>query len=444
LLVLAFAAPSTTHLFTKGDTMKRHVKVLAQALCILFFVAACSAPSNTPESDTPDNTLEAQATFSFCANEYESCNFVGSRRVRFGDDTNYVTKRFFGFVSCKSQYFDNADPNPGKPKTCKVSSTSATTTLSNPMPGMGSTSANVIVPLGHPGYSDLRVRSTSEQPAPFDGSGAFRVSCAYSHMNFDDAIVYPGRPGAAHLHTYFGNKNANADSTASSIASSGNSTCSGGTANRSAYWVPTLLDGNGQPVTPSEAQFYYKTGYQSGITPSSIKAFPAGLRMIAGDMRSSSPQDQYKFRWNCLSNSRSFSHIPNAGECGRSNDPIGDFKQIIGFPQCWNGRDLDSADHKSHMAYPVNGACPSTHPVAVPEITFNIFYKIPSTGTTGWRLSSDMYSTSQRGGYSTHGDWMNGWNSSIMNQWIKNCENAAKDYHMGLLGGGKEVYGLTY
>jgi hypothetical protein len=420
--------------------MKRPVRLLlVQTLFILLFLAACTAPS-----DTPENTLEPQATFSFCANEYEACNFTGLRDVRFGDDTNYVTKRHFGFVSCKSQYFNNADPNPGRPKTCKVSSAAATTTLKNPMPGMGSTAANVIVPLGHPGYSDLRVRSTSEQPVSKDGSGAFRVSCAYSHMNFDDAIVYPGRPGAAHLHTYFGNKNANASSTATSIATSGSSTCSGGVANRSAYWVPTLLDKNGQPVIPSEAQFYYKTGYQSGIAPSSIKALPAGLRIIAGNMRSSSPQDQYKFNWNCLSNGRSFGYIPSASECGRSSVPIGDFKQVIVFPQCWNGRDLDSADHKSHMAYPVNGRCPSTHPVAVPEITFNIFYKLPSTSTTGWRLSSDMYSTSQRGGYSTHGDWMNGWNSSVMNQWIKNCENAAKDCEMGLLGGGKEVYGITY
>lgn len=415
--------------------------IYSKALFLLLFLAACATPS-----DNPENTLGSQATFSKCADEYGSCNFTGLREVRFGDDTNYVTKRHFGFVSCKSQYFNNADPNPGRPKTCKVNSVAATTTLKNPMPGMGSTAANVTVPLGHPGYSDLRVRSTSEQPAPYDGSGAFRVSCAYSHMNFDDAIVSPGRPGAAHLHTYFGNKNANASSTETSIASSGSSTCSGGIANRSAYWVPTLLDKNGQPVTPSEAQFYYKTGYQSGIAPSSIKALPAGLRMIAGNMRSSSPQDSSKFVWNCLGNSKSYSYIPNAGDCGGTNsgNTIGDFKQIIVFPQCWNGRDLDSADHKSHMAYPVNGSCPSTHPVALPEITFNIFYDMPPSGTTGWRLSSDMYSTSQRGGYSSHGDWMNGWRTDIMNLWVKNCDNAAKDCHMSLLGAGKEIYGITY
>lgn len=43
--------------------------------------------------------------------------------------------------------------------------------------------------------------------------------------------------------------------------------------------------------------------------------------------------------------------------------------QIV-FPSCWDGVNLDSEDHKSHMSYPVGGApdsgdCPSSHPVKV-------------------------------------------------------------------------------
>ena len=61
-------------------------------------------------------------------------------------------------------------------------------------------------------------------------------------MSFDDPIVFPGQPGRSHLHTFFGNTGANADSTAESIRGTGNSTCRGGIANRSSYWVPTLID----------------------------------------------------------------------------------------------------------------------------------------------------------------------------------------------------------
>ena len=33
----------------------------------------------------------------------------------------------------------------------------------------------------------------------------------------------------------------------------------------------------------------------------------------------------------------------------------------VTFPGCWNGRDLDSADHKRHLAYATSGRCPRSH-----------------------------------------------------------------------------------
>jgi hypothetical protein len=38
--------------------------------------------------------------------------------------------------------------------------------------------------------------------------------------------------------------------------------------------------------------------------------------------------------------------------------------------RCWDGKNLDSPDHKSHMAYPTGNNCPSTHPVRVPQILY--------------------------------------------------------------------------
>jgi hypothetical protein len=406
------------------------MKAYFNILVLLFLLAACTSPSE----ETPV-TLETQATWTKCANEFDECEFSGLRQVRFGGNGTYVTKSYYDHINCRMENFGGTDPNPGNPKTCEVSSVLRTTTLTNPMPGMGGLGATVRVPLGHPGFSNLRVRSTSEQPSPGDGTGAFRVACDYSHMSFDDPIVSPNKPGASHLHTFFGNKGTNAYSTATSIATTGKSTCVGGTANRSSYWVPTLINASGQPIIPANAIFYYKTGY-NGISPASIKAMPVGLRMIAGDKMASSAQDHAY--WDCLEIYVGHpSSIPSAAICGGAGNHI---QQTIVFPQCWNGRDLDSADHKSHMAYPSNGRCPSTHPVAIPEISFNIRYKIPSTGTTGWRLSSDMYSTSKPGGFSGHGDWFNGWNQSIATMWIKNCDNAAKDCHAHLLGQGNEIY----
>jgi len=285
------------------------------------------------------------------------------------------------------------------------------------------------IPSGDPGASDVRIRSTSERPAQSDGTGAFRTSCNFSHMNFDDPMVFPGVPGASHLHAYFGNTAVDAASTATSIETSGNSTCRGGIANRTAYWVPALLDAQGVPQKPLQAQMYYKTGYH-GVPAKQVVAFPSGLRMIAGDAKANAPQ-RIAY-WRCDHDVSGHSAgIPSCG--GR---PI---TMVVEFPQCWDGEHLDSDDHKSHMAY-ADGGCPASHPIAIPAITFNIPYAVPASGTEGWRLASDSYDASLPGGLSAHGDWFDGWDAGVVAAWVANCDNAALDCHSHLLGDGRAIF----
>jgi hypothetical protein len=300
--------------------------------------------------------------------------------------------------------------------------------------GMGPYIDRSKIPTGSSGHSTERVQSTSDRPRASDGTGAFRTMCAFTHMNFDDPLVYPGQPGAAHLHVFFGNAAVNANSNELSIATSGNSSCRGGIANRTAYWVPALIDTrDGTPLKPLESHFYYKTGY-NGIAPSAVQPIPIGLRMIAGDAKASGSQGRIT-RWKCINNYQlNGSSIQNC--------PVGDeLWQEIFFPQCWNGRDLDSPDHKSHMAYPSGGRCPSTHPVPIPEITFNIRYAITEANAPQrWRLSSDMYPATQPGGYSSHGDWFNGWKQEIMDTFVRRCDQPALDCGSHMLGDGRAIY----
>jgi hypothetical protein len=257
-------------------------------------------------------------------------------------------------------------------------------------------------------------------------------------MNFDDPIVYPGQPGRAHLHAFFGNTGVNGNSTASSIASTGNSTCRGGTVNRSSYWVPAMIDTrDGTPVRPLESHFYYKTGY-GGVIPSTVQSMPPGLRMIAGDAQNASPGNQFAssaFDYSC--------HFAGVKSRGIPNCAVGDeLWQHIYFPQCWDGVNLDSPDHKSHMSYPTRpgGGCPASHPVPLPEMTFNIRYAVTeSNSTLRWRLSSDNYSSSLPGGYSAHGDWFNGWRPEVMDAFVRNCNRPAVDCRSHLLGDGRAI-----
>ena len=294
------------------------------------------------------------------------------------------------------------------------------------------------IPVGSSGFSTERTFQTAELPSPGGGIGAFRTECDFSHMNFDDPILYPGQAGRSHLHAFFGNTGTNANSTASSIANTGNSTCRGGILNRSAYWVPAMIDTrNGAPVRPTTANFYYKTGY-GGVAPSTVQPMPQGLRIIAGDAKNASPGAQHEimpFSYSCQDGSSGNSRsIPNCS--------VGvELWQTVHFPQCWDGVNLDSPDHKSHMAYPTGRGCPASHPVPLPEITFNIVYMITEANSAShWRLASDNYSSSLPGGYSGHGDWFNGWRPEAMDTFVRGCDQTALDCHSHLLGDGRAIY----
>ena len=84
-------------------------------------------------------------------------------------------------------------------------------------------------------------------------------------------------------------------------------------------------------------------------------------------------------------------------------------------PSCWDGRYLDSPDHKSHMAYPVNGRCPIDHPVALPMLEFKMAFPV-SGDMSQVRLSSGR-------GFSFHYDFFNAWDPATLAALVTHCVN---------------------
>ncbi|WP_211268988.1 DUF1996 domain-containing protein [Saccharothrix syringae] len=254
----------------------------------------------------------------------------------------------------------------------------------------------------------------SAAPAPQEvGANVVRVAefladCPYSHRLPDDPIVAPNLPGASHMHSFFGNRTTNARTTVQSLLA-GTSNCNPGV-DLSSYWVPTLYVNN-QPVEPTGTTFYYLgEGVREDIT-ARIQPFPLGLRIVAGNAKATGVNDpSSNARWSCL----------HAGQVAPSKDfvtcPSGTMlESYLDFPQCWNGRDLDSADHKSHMSYPVGGACPSTHPVPVPKLRQVLRYPV-SGNPAGFRLASGP-------GYTMHGDFFNAWPEAELARRVRDCIN---------------------
>ncbi|WP_405014587.1 DUF1996 domain-containing protein [Kitasatospora sp. NBC_01539] len=235
----------------------------------------------------------------------------------------------------------------------------------------------------------------------------FLADCPYSHRLPDDPIVFPGLPGASHMHSFFGNNATNGNSNLGSLETAGG-TCNP-VADISSYWVPTLYADN-VPVEPTGTTFYYLGEGVRDDVIANTQPFPRGLRIVAGNAKSTGPDDNTISRWSCLW----------AGQVNPSHDfvncPAGTMlESYLDFPQCWNGKDLDSADHKSHMAYPVGGACPATHPVPVPKLRQVLRY--PVTGDPSrLRLASGP-------GYTMHGDFFNVWPAAEMERRVRDCIN---------------------
>jgi Domain of unknown function (DUF1996) len=234
----------------------------------------------------------------------------------------------------------------------------------------------------------------------------FIGSCRFSHRAPDDPIVYPGIPGASHDHTFVGNRTTNAFSTVDSLLA-GRTTCRR-PAETAAYWMPTLfVDGNA--VVPEGATIYYRRRTLSAVT-----APPPGFKMIAGDAMASAPQDLRITFWNC---GQAVGMRPSSTPLSCPDERGSALRLHVTFASCWDGVNLDSPNHKQHVAYPTNGRCPSGYEVAIPQIS--LIYRYPVTGFHAFALAS-------KGVYSAHADFFNAWNQNGLTRLVDSCLNALR------------------
>lgn len=285
------------------------------------------------------------------------------------------------------------------------------------------------LPASQPGSKTFDVRFTGEMPMPDAGGiGAARTRCHVSHVNFDDSLLYHGQPGMAHAHQYAGADQSDASGVCAGSAQCGG-TCRGGAANLSSYWWPALLSPDGRVLTPDHSDHYYKASHydgdkSNGTFSATVQPPPKGLKIIAGDMHARGPtQDLFRINWTCEGASGNHAAIPSGCSSPTMN---------VAFPQCWNGTSLDSADHKSHMSYPVNGTCPSTHPRLIPSISYHVrFSNVPA----GSRLACDA--ATGPGGFCLHADLVVNWDEEIMATMVARCVNTGLSCGSHMVGDGR-------
>jgi hypothetical protein len=412
-----------------------------------------SPPSTSPPSaaasvavtaaTTPPPPAGSQLGWIPCAVDGDTCSFPqGTRNVLYGRTPDpggaNLVKTISGSSSLlcgPSAFGGNPNPTSWETNFCWYEGSVIPAQPASPLTGPAITLP--LVSVAFPGFSRPRVQAATVAMTPGEDVGAFRDDCGFAKFDFNDPIVFPGQAEASHLHLFFGNTAVTESSTPTSIQTTGNSTCSGGTLNRSAYWLPAMIDNATHlPVRPTRNNVYYKTGY-NGIKPATVQPVPPGLVMITGSAKNTA-RGVNPVRFACESETDVGSWQPNIPSCPAGYELV----MEITFPQCWDGVHLDSSDHASHMANPVNSACPADHPVPIPVVSYNVHYSITTpNASANYQLSSDNYDVRNgNAGYSAHADYIYGWDTPTMNTFVTSCLNTSSDCHDFLLGNGQTLY----
>jgi len=290
-------------------------------------------------------------------------------------------------------------------------------------------------------YADI----TSVQPnvnAPQDQAdasrGTFVTACGVNEnglFNSDNVIVAPGvTNGAHHFHDYIGNQSNNAFASDQDLANADTSCENPG--DKSTYYWPVLrlqngkqeqdadkpgggTEGNsGEIVTAKAATLTFV-----GNPKSKVVAMPRLLRIITGDAKAfvNGPANA-NASWSCtgFEDRQLKDKYPL---CPSGSDVVRTFK----FQSCWDGRNIDSANHRTHVAFEAaEGSCPAGFQ-AIPQLVQRIVYDVdaPSLqdgGKTTPLFAVDSFPEQQHKPVTDHGDFINVFDEGLMKDMV-NCIN---------------------
>ncbi|MGW0414986.1 DUF1996 domain-containing protein [Streptomyces collinus] len=293
-------------------------------------------------------------------------------------------------------------------------------------------------------YTDItsvqpNVPSPSQQA---DASrGSFTSDCGVNAgglFNSDNVIVAPGvSNGAHHFHDYVGNQSNNAFASDDDLAKADTSCVDRG--DKSTYYWPVLrlqngkqerdagspgggTEGNaGQIVTPKQVTLTFVGSPQGKVTE-----MPRLLRIITGDAKAfvNGPANA-NASWSCTGyeNRQLKDKYPL---CPPGSDVVRSFH----FQSCWDGRNIDSANHRTHVAFATpDGACPDGFK-AIPQLVQRIVYDVaaPSLndgGRTVPLFAVDSFPEQLHKPVTDHGDFINVFDEGLMRQMV-DCINSGR------------------
>ncbi|MFE7571515.1 DUF1996 domain-containing protein [Streptomyces sp. NPDC057539] len=262
--------------------------------------------------------------------------------------------------------------------------------------------------------------------------GTFTTDCGVNEagkFNSDNVIVAPGvSNGAHHMHDYVGNQANDAFATDDSLAA-GETSCRN-QGDKSTYYWPVLRLQNGQDEddanvdgggkegnvgeiqTPSQVTLTF-----AGSPKSKVTAMPRFLRIITGDAKAFTNGDaNANASWSCtgFENRQLKDKYPI---CPEGSQVVRTFK----FQSCWDGRNADSANHRTHVAFADrNGRCQNGFK-AIPQLQQRVVYAVPP----GPGFAVDSFPEQLHKPITDHGDFINVFDDKLMKK-VVSCLNGGR------------------
>lgn len=239
------------------------------------------------------------------------------------------------------------------------------------------------------------------------------------------SIVDPGAV-SGHVHTIAGGSGFAQSVTYESMRSS-RCTTAPVTEDKSNYWIPQLYHYDPSDKSYTMVPVNYMNAYylpRPGNKDKKVYAFPDGLRMLSGeparrDFSSSDPNDK-AITYVCLEFSGAHRGNPEWDQRNsffRHNECPQGIRAQVNFPNCWDGVNLDSADHRSHMAWPSGGVdggdCPASHPVHLVSLFYEFIFQTQDFAYNNGSQPTWVWANGDTTGYGLHADFINGWPSLV-------------------------------